>query len=434
MFESLESRRLMSAYITSGVLVVTGGENADTISVNRLIDGSFRVEENGTIRSYIGVTASLVTSIYVDGGFGDDKISVGGTTLTTKLIGGDGNDVIYGSSGPDSIFGGAGNDTLFGNSGADNLYGDGGRDSLEGGDGNDTLNGGIGNDTLRGDSGNDQLVGSSGADKLYGFTGNDQLDGGNGNDYLHAGSGNDSLYGGSGIDTLLGEAGRDALLGGPNNDADSVTGGSGQDRFLEWSSTSSGAYEKRTDVKSEDAVIYFRNAAAQNLTLGSGIGLSTYTTGTWSQEEIKAVDTALETLQTKTNNTKLLKTNLGTELTFKRAGSTTHERPASGWNSGFGSVTISEHGVDTARDIQSVAIHEIGHNWDEESPFYNHWKALSGWEQSPTAQFARDYGKMNPLEDWATMWEAYFNFGGTERVPAKMTHLNTFFNHMAAVA
>ena len=53
------------------------------------------------------------------------------------------------------------------------------------------------------------------------------------------------------------------LIGGQNNNADYLSGGSGQDRFLEWSSTTSGSYETRADVASEDAVIYFRDSDEQ---------------------------------------------------------------------------------------------------------------------------------------------------------------------------
>ena len=39
-----------------------------------------------------------------------------------------------------------------------------------------------------------------------------------------------------------------------------------------------------------------------------------------------------------------------------------------------------------------------------------------------------------PFEDPATSWEAYFNlYTGLKRVPAKMTYLDQFFNHIRAL-
>ncbi|MFA7946372.1 retention module-containing protein [Pseudomonas brenneri] len=71
-----------------------------------------------------------------------------------------------------------GNDTLLGGSGDDILFGQGGNDYLDGGKGNDILLGGTGNDTLIGGKGNDILIGGTGADTFVwsaGDTGNDVI-------------------------------------------------------------------------------------------------------------------------------------------------------------------------------------------------------------------------------------------------------------------
>ncbi|MCO7614777.1 type I secretion C-terminal target domain-containing protein, partial [Pseudomonas chlororaphis] len=71
-----------------------------------------------------------------------------------------------------------GNDTLLGGAGNDILFGQGGNDTLDGGKGNDILLGGTGNDTLIGGQGNDILIGGSGADTFVwkaGDTGNDVI-------------------------------------------------------------------------------------------------------------------------------------------------------------------------------------------------------------------------------------------------------------------
>ncbi|MGZ7460218.1 LapA family giant adhesin, partial [Pseudomonas sp. Ma2-10] len=71
-----------------------------------------------------------------------------------------------------------GNDTLLGGAGNDILFGQGGNDTLDGGKGNDILLGGTGNDTLIGGQGNDILIGGSGADTFVwkaGDTGSDVI-------------------------------------------------------------------------------------------------------------------------------------------------------------------------------------------------------------------------------------------------------------------
>ncbi|WP_338476135.1 retention module-containing protein [Pseudomonas khavaziana] len=70
------------------------------------------------------------------------------------------------------------NDTLLGGAGDDILFGQGGNDLLDGGKGNDILLGGTGNDTLIGGQGNDILIGGSGADTFVwkaGDFGNDVI-------------------------------------------------------------------------------------------------------------------------------------------------------------------------------------------------------------------------------------------------------------------
>jgi Ca2+-binding RTX toxin-like protein len=64
-----------------------------------------------------------------------------------------------------------------------------------------------GNDTLLGGNGDDILLGGNGDDILFGQGGNDILNGGNGNDILIGGKGNDTLTGGAGADTFAWKAG-----------------------------------------------------------------------------------------------------------------------------------------------------------------------------------------------------------------------------------
>ena len=59
---------------------------------------------------------------------------------------------------------------------------------------------------------NDVIDGRGGNDKLYGYAGNDTLIGGSGSDYLYGGNDDDVLYGGSGSDYLYGESGSDTFV------------------------------------------------------------------------------------------------------------------------------------------------------------------------------------------------------------------------------
>jgi Ca2+-binding RTX toxin-like protein len=189
----------------------------------------------------------------VDGGAGNDLI-----------YGGDGDDQLRGDAGIDYIVGGNGVDNIDGGAGADEIYGQDGDDILSGGSTFDTdiIVGGIGNDTIFGDSGRgdyDLLYGNTGNDTFYVDTPSDLVfeQAGEGTDTVYAnivgagyylydhienlilegntpfgvgnaldnnllgngisnwllgGGGNDRLNGAAGNDVLFGEAGRDVFV------------------------------------------------------------------------------------------------------------------------------------------------------------------------------------------------------------------------------
>ena len=99
--------------------------------------------------------------------------------------------ILTGFNTADTLVGGGGDDFIFGLGGNDTLIGNGGADVIFGGNDDDTIDGGGGSDTLFGDSGNDTISGGNG---------NDTLDGGDGNDVLDGGRGVDTMNGGSGAD------------------------------------------------------------------------------------------------------------------------------------------------------------------------------------------------------------------------------------------
>ena len=118
------------------------GDRADTLTLRNNLAG--------TCDAHLKPNPVVV----VTGGAGNDRIR--GSTLSEKLLGGPGNDIISG-----------------------------GRcdaDELDGGPGNDKLTGGPNDDVLRGNAGNDRLSGGRGDDQLFGGPGRDHLVGGPGRD------------------------------------------------------------------------------------------------------------------------------------------------------------------------------------------------------------------------------------------------------------
>ncbi len=182
-----------------------------------------------------------------------------------KLIGEEGNDILFGGLRDDFIDGGLGNDYAEGRVGNDNINGREGNDWLDGQEGTDVIIGGPDSvtqgtpdsDVLLGGGGSDYLYGGAETDHLYGDSrtraaswdrqaggisllssddpnfsgsfpiikdvdlaeaGDDYLSGGAGADYLYGGAGNDVLDGGDGGDRLEGEGGNDQLFGGEGDD------------------------------------------------------------------------------------------------------------------------------------------------------------------------------------------------------------------------
>ena len=116
--------------------------------------------------------------------------------------GSDDNDVQFGTDGNDSLTGASGEDLLIGQGGDDLLRGGRGEDLLAGFSGNDFLKGDAGDDVAIGGAGNDTVWGMDDDDALFGNGGNDVLAGGDGDDALADFSGSDTLRGGAGNDIL----------------------------------------------------------------------------------------------------------------------------------------------------------------------------------------------------------------------------------------
>ena len=133
---------------TNGELRISGTVGDDTITIDASA-ATISVYVNQKL-SWSG-QRSAVSSLTIDSGNGDDRISVSTTLILNSWIsGGNGDDRIYGGSGSDEIHGGSGRDFLCGRDGDDRIFGGLGDDRLDGGTGRDRLNGGAGRDLLVG--------------------------------------------------------------------------------------------------------------------------------------------------------------------------------------------------------------------------------------------------------------------------------------------
>ncbi len=483
---------------SSGVDMVFGGAGTDRlvehVDVNGFLGTNRFYNTGGGVFEMNTLNSIERASLYGDAS--DNVLVARGFNGPVTIHGYGGEDLIMGSQRSDSLYGGTGDDRIYGYGGNDRIRPGLGADLIDGGTGTDrvlaTVNGDVdldntvleimrstglelnelidverasiravtSNDVLldAGDfsRGNVYLVGGSGNDELIGGFQNDVLSGGGGKDLIWGMAGNDRLYGGSGNDRLLGGSGTDRLYGGSGNDgmngglhADTLNGGSGMDRYLWQAGDSMVGYSTTNDVR-----IVFENTTTST-TITSNGNSYTYTARNWADDEIRIVDEAFESLQDRTDNNVLLRTANGSEITYRRLGAASTSFVA--WNSGtlqqFADGTFSN----TDGWIHQVVFHEIGHNWDNENPEWDDFQAISGWTTSDmssnsnfsagaignwyhlnSANFARNYGKSNPREDFATAFAAYFkdymgesfSGGGAINIPTKMIFMEDFIDDL----
>lgn len=265
---------------------VTGGD--DTF----IVGGTGRADAFGDANAVTGVVTGgddLFTTETTKGFqgvavfYGDVHTVSDGGQLTgghDTLVGGTGNDLLYGDAffvdigtvegGNDSLVGGDGDDALFGDVATVNdLPGVtsviGGADTLRGGLGADTLNGGTGTDwafydgaavsidlfaeTASGGQAEGDVL--SGIENLRGTAGNDTLRGNFQTNVLEGGDGNDSLIALAGGDTLRGGDGNDTLVNGVSVDGTTFDGGAGIDTLI----LESGLPSRYSIVSVEHAII-----------------------------------------------------------------------------------------------------------------------------------------------------------------------------------
>src|SRR4051794_40249644 len=133
MFESLESRRLLSGVTTSvagGVLTVTGGNTNNTINVNEN-NGTVLVEDDAVPVGTFGG----ITGIIIQGDAKTDRIFFKGNTVGAQIFASSGNDGITVSdtgTGSSDVEGEAGDDVITVLAAHDTVVnGGGGSDNIE---------------------------------------------------------------------------------------------------------------------------------------------------------------------------------------------------------------------------------------------------------------------------------------------------------------
>jgi len=137
------------------------------------------------------------------------------------IYGGNGEDTIFSGDDADRVYGRNDNDYIDGGMDNDSLYGNSGRDTIIGGEGQDYIDGGAGNDLIFGDFD----LGVTDPTNIANDAGDLRPD--NNADSITAGFGNDTIYGMDDDDTIQGDEGDDLIFGGFDND--SMFGGDGSD-------------------------------------------------------------------------------------------------------------------------------------------------------------------------------------------------------------
>lgn len=207
---------------------------------------------DGIVRGTVGgdlIDTSYIDPFDADRVDGNDAIIPGDAPNDDRILAGAGNDTVLADQGDDSVEGGTGDDAVAGGCGSDTIYGQDGNDTLRGQDGNDVLIGGNGNDVVLGGAGND-LIDSRGdatplpdqdypglyaadddpnddRDSVAGGTGNDTILTGDDADSISGGYGDDLIDAGFDDDLIEGNQGNDTIIGAEGND--SIDAGQGDD-------------------------------------------------------------------------------------------------------------------------------------------------------------------------------------------------------------
>jgi hypothetical protein len=266
------------------------------------------------------------------------------------------------------------------------------------------------------------------------------------------------VVGENGRDRLYGDAGNDGLFGGTGDGRDTMTGGSGSDRFLSAATKGSGQTYTREDVTTDaangiDVAPTFVHGYNYTKTF-SPTETDTFTAKYWTDADILRADDVLALLHKEGNGSKLLTRGGVGNIIIVRHGSTYRGFNEGGWI--HMTDAIDQFGG-SDNDLHGYLLHEIGHNWQGDKfkasgvNFWNQFIGTSGWTpvdpNDPvsynvstnegrgnrwylkSATFASDYARTNENEDFAESFAAYFsararwpfyNGPGANAIPAKM--------------
>ena len=266
------------------------------------------------------------------------------------------------------------------------------------------------------------------------------------------------------MDSLYGQAGKDGLIGGIVT-GDRLEGGTEDDRYLVFNNDTIVGFEAK------DAKLLFRNSYL----------------AAWGNEEMEAVDVGLQTMHYRTNNTRLLKDSLSTDpIVFEKvrtlpfSGSTRNvlnEFVTNAFNpkTGFFEPQIryervmqysdwNESSAAENKVRETRTYFEFAKNWDSSKEIkavvlaqqylFDNFKLLSNWvDENPNdplrywisndnqwwyrldSVFANDFGRTNPIDDWATAWEVGLDdalSGQRSKLVFKLRTIDTLFQSLSA--
>ena len=459
----------------NGEVFINGTHAHNTANVTSLNASTVRIELVGIdVRDF---SIADVDSIRFLGRKGNDNLN-NLTAIPVTGFGNEGNDNLFSGSGNDTLIGGPGddvlrgrdgNDILRGEQGNDTLFGDNDRDQISGGNGNDSIFAGSGNDFATGDAGDDFLNGGPGDDVLHGWTGNDTLVGEAGNDYILGWVGDDKLNGGTGNDQLFGDRGRDELIG--NSGLDRLDGGN--DRDLLFGSVNSAGPDQIVGGLGADHILYFdADTVVDSDSTDLRIRLKNGNSN-WTLPELRTINRGLDQVHDATGNNELVKDYIvGEDLLLQKfsalpggaaAINRMTYRTVNGITTYDRVIQFADWDENNAPsdDLRVLAfIHELAHNFDNDfelaanpnvSPaLFESFIALSNWRGNQlnsnyvqsqdgqwwyhnASQFYRSYSTTNPSEDWATIWEMFFDPNAQQPPPTsnlgrKLASVTSFIN------
>jgi Ca2+-binding RTX toxin-like protein len=184
--------------VATGLLVITGGDGNDSITIDASVPASVKARANGNAGSDT-----------LSGGPGDDVLEAGENYNNPNdgsdtLVGNEGSDVLYADPGADQLAGGPGNDLVVSSVAVCQGH------SYSGGPGDDTVSYGRSNASLTVTLGGTGGPAGCGNPDRIGAD-NESLEGSDGPDVLIGDGGQNSFMGHLGADTFVGKGGSDFI-------------------------------------------------------------------------------------------------------------------------------------------------------------------------------------------------------------------------------